>query len=303
MKSLPTLFLCTVVVSFSAFIPLFAEPSFKTPVSYEEADKRAAEVLAKLSVDDKLQLISGHNSFFIKGFPQYGMPELYLSDATGGVNIRRNLSQQLEKSTAFPAPVGLASTWNPALAYAYAHSIGEECRAGGVAVLLGPGMNIYRIAQGGRNFEYFGEDPYLAARMIERYVPGVLDTGTIPTLKHFFANNTDHHRRTSNSVLDERAMHEIYLPAFKAGVDAGAMAVMTSYNQVNGEWTGQSEFVITELLRKELGYRWLVMTDWWSVCGGILTVFIPLGPHRFAGEESQGYRYSENVGPVGSSRS
>jgi len=265
MKSLPTLFLCTVVVSFSAFIPLFAEPSFKTPVSYEEADKRAAEVLAKLSVDDKLQLISGHNSFFIKGFPQYGMPELYLSDATGGVNIRRNLSQQLEKSTAFPAPVGLASTWNPALAYAYAHSIGEECRAGGVAVLLGPGMNIYRIAQGGRNFEYFGEDPYLAARMIERYVPGVLDTGTIPTLKHFFANNTDHHRRTSNSVLDERAMHEIYLPAFKAGVDAGAMAVMTSYNQVNGEWTGQSEFVITELLRKELGYRWLVMTDWWSV--------------------------------------
>jgi beta-glucosidase len=249
----------------SAFIPLFAEPSFKTPVSYEEADKRAAEVLAKLSVDDKLQLISGHNSFFIKGFPQYGMPELYLSDATGGVNIRRNLSQQLEKSTAFPAPIGLAATWNPALAYAYAHSIGEECRAGGVAVLLGPGMNIYRIAQGGRNFEYFGEDPFLAARMIERYVPGVLDTGTIPTLKHFFANNTDHHRRTSNSMLDERTMHEIYLPAFKAGVDAGAMAVMTSYNQVNGEWAGQSEFVINELLRKELGYRWLVMTDWWSV--------------------------------------
>jgi len=249
----------------STFTTLLAEPSFKTPVSYEDADKRAAEVLAKLSLDEKLQLISGHNSFFIKGYPQYGMPELYLSDATGGVNIRRNLSQQLEKSTAFPAPIGLAATWNPTLAYAYAHSIGEECRAGGVAVLLGPGMNIYRIAQCGRNFEYFGEDPYLAARMIERYVTGVLDTGTIPTLKHFFANNTDYHRRTSNSVLDERTMHEIYLPAFKAGIDAGAMAVMTSYNQVNGEWAGQSEFVITELLRKELGYRWLVMTDWWSV--------------------------------------
>lgn len=265
MKRLTALFLCTGTVIMSSFLTLQAEPSFKTPVSYEDADKRAAEILAKLSVNEKLQLISGHNSFFIKGFPQYGMPELYLSDATGGVNIRRNLSQQLEKSTAFPAPIGLASSWNPSLAYAYAHSIGEECRAGGVAVLLGPGMNIYRIAQCGRNFEYFGEDPFLAARMIERYVPGVLDTGTIPTLKHFFANNTDHHRRTSNSVLDERTMHEIYLPAFKAGIDAGAMAVMTSYNQVNGEWAGQSEFVITELLRKELGYRWLVMTDWWSV--------------------------------------
>jgi beta-glucosidase len=234
-------------------------------VSYEDADKRASDVLAKLSLDEKLQLISGHNSFFIKGYPQYGMPELYLSDATGGVNIRRNLSQQLEKSTAFPAPIGLAATWNPALAYNYAHSIGEECRAGGVAVLLGPGMNIYRQSQCGRNFEYFGEDPFLVSRMIERYVTGVLDAGTIPTLKHFFANNTDYHRRTSNSVLDERTMHEIYLPGFKAGVDAGAMAVMTSYNQVNGEWAGQSEFVIAEVLRKELGFRWLVMTDWWSV--------------------------------------
>lgn len=253
------------VVFMSFYITSLAEPSFKTPVSYENADKRAGDVLAKLSLEEKLQLISGHNSFFIKGYPQYGMPELYLSDATGGVNIRRNLSQQLEKSTAFPAPIGLAATWNPALAYDYAHSIGEECRAGGVAVLLGPGMNIYRQAQCGRNFEYFGEDPFLVSRMIERYVTGVLDTGTIPTLKHFFANNTDFHRRTSNSVLDERTMHEIYLPGFKAGIDAGAMAVMTSYNQVNGEWAGQSEFVIGELLRKELGFRWLVMTDWWSV--------------------------------------
>jgi len=265
MKSLPATFFYTVVIFMGIYTASLAEPSFMTPVSYDEADRRAGEVLAKLSLGEKLQLISGHNSFFIKGFPQYGMPELYLSDASGGVNIRRNLSQQLEKSTAFPAPIGLAATWNPALAYDYAHSIGEECRAGGVAVLLGPGMNIYRQSQCGRNFEYFGEDPFLVSRMIERYVTGVLDTGTIPTLKHFFANNTDYHRRTSNSVLDERTMHEIYLPAFKAGIDAGAMAVMTSYNQVNGEWAGQSEFVISQVLRKELGYRWLVMSDWWSV--------------------------------------
>lgn len=242
-----------------------AEPSFRTPVSYEDADRRAGEILGRMSTAEKLELISGHNNFFIKGFPRHGIPELYLSDATGGVNIRRSLSNALEKSVAFPAPLALAASWNPQLAYHYARSIGEECRAGGIAVLLGPGMNIYRHSQCGRNFEYFGEDPFLAARMVERYVLGVLETGTIPTLKHFYANNTDHRRRTSNSVLDERTAREIYLPAFKAGIDAGAMAVMTSYNQVNGEWTGQSATVIDGLLRRELGFRWLVMTDWWSV--------------------------------------
>jgi len=242
-----------------------AEPSFKTPVSYDDADARAVALVAQMSTAEKLQMITGANSFYIKGLPRLGIPELYLADATQGVHLRKNLSNGLEKSTAFPAPIALASTWNPGLAYRYARSVGEECRAGDVAVLLGPGMNIYRVSQCGRNFEYFGEDPFLAARLIERYVIGVLDTGTIPTLKHFVANNTDFHRRTSNSVVDERTLHEIYLPAFKAGVDAGAMAVMTSYNQLNGEWCGQSRAVITDLLRGELGYKWFVMTDWWSV--------------------------------------
>jgi beta-glucosidase len=242
-----------------------AEPSFKTPVSYEVADQRATEVLGKLSVEQKLQLISGYNGFFIKGWPELGMPELFMSDASGGVNIRRNVSTALEKSTAFPNPLALAATWNPGLAYKYAHSIGEECRVGGVAFLLGPGMNIYRHSQYGRNFEYLGEDPLLASRLVERYVMGVLDTGTIPTIKHFIGNETDFYRRTSNSIIDERTLHEINLPAFKSGIDAGAMAVMTSYNQLNGEWCGQSDAVINQLLRGELGFKWLVMSDWWSV--------------------------------------
>ncbi len=190
---------------------------------------------------------------------------MYLSDATQGVHIRTDLPDPLEKSTAFPSPICLSSTWNTKLAHDYAESIGEECRAGGIAVLLGPGMNIYRISQCGRNFEYFGEDPYLSAGMIENYISGVQSTGTIATLKHFVCNNTDFYRRRSNSIVDERTLHEIYLPAFKAGIDAGALAVMTSYNQLNGEWCGQSEYVIKQLLRKELGFKWLVMTDWWSV--------------------------------------
>lgn len=242
-----------------------AEPSFKTPVGFDDADARAVALIGQMTTDEKLAMITGWNSFYIKGLPRLGIPELYLSDATQGVHIRANLSKGLDKSTAFPCPVSLAATWDPGLAYRYARSVGEECRAGDVAVLLGPGMNIYRVSQCGRNFEYFGEDPFLAARMIERYVAGVLDTGTIPTLKHFVANNTDFHRRTSDSVVDERTLHEIYLPAFKAGVDAGAMAVMTSYNQLNGEWCGQNRHLITDILRGEFGYKWFVMTDWWSV--------------------------------------
>jgi beta-glucosidase len=258
-------FLLSTTLTLLGGITALAEPSFKTPVSYEDADRRAGEILAKMSTTEKFQLISGHNTFYIKGYPQYGMPELYLSDATGGVNIRRNLSNALEKSTAFPNPLALAATWDPGLAYHYARSVGEECRAGGIAILLGPGMNMYRQSQYGRNFEFWGEDPLLAATMVGRYVAGILDTGTIPTLKHFIANETDFHRRTSNSVVDERTLHEIYLPPFQAGIDVGAMAVMTSYNQLNGEYCGQSHRVIAEMLRGELGYKWLVMSDWDSV--------------------------------------
>lgn len=246
-------------------LPASAEPSFTPPVSFDDAGRRADALMIRMTREQKLALITGHNSFYIKGDTALGLPELYMSDATGGVNIRRNLSNALEKSTAFPNPLALTATWDPDLAYRYARAIGEECRAGGIAFLLGPGMNLYRQAQCGRNFEYFGEDPCLAARLIARYVRGVLDTGTIPTLKHFLGNETDHYRRTSNSIIDERTLHELYLPAFKAGIAAGAMAVMTAYNQFNGEWCGQSRAVITDLLRGQLGFKWLVMTDWWSV--------------------------------------
>jgi beta-glucosidase len=238
---------------------------FKPPIAYDNAKEQAVKILDQMTIDEKISMIGGHNVFFTKGFEKFNVPAMYLSDATQGVNIRRQLDDQLEKSVAFPSPIALASTWNKDLASNYAKSIGEECRAGEIAVLLGPGMNIYRISQNGRNFEYFGEDPYLAARMIENYVVGIQSTGTMATLKHFVANNTDYKRRTSNSVVDKRTLHEIYLPAFEAGVDAGVMAVMTSYNLVNGEYSAQNKDVITGLLREDLGFKWIVMSDWWSI--------------------------------------
>jgi beta-glucosidase len=244
------------------------------PLTFEQADKRADSVLTLMTADEKIALVGGDRSFFIRPLPRLNLQEVYMSDATQGVHIRDKFTDsdlskyQLEKSTSFPSPILLASTWNPELSYHYAEAIGEECRAGGIGILLGPGMNAYRQSQCGRNFEYFGEDPFLRSRMIEEYVKGVQSTGTIATLKHFVANNTDYYRRRSNSVVDERALHEIYLPPFKAGIDAGAKAVMTSYNQLNGEWCGQSETAINEILRKQLGFQWLVMTDWWSVYDG-----------------------------------
>lgn len=241
------------------------DSTFKPQIPLKEADKKAQILLNKMTLEEKLQLISGHNIFYIKGFEKLGIPQLYMADATGGIHLRKEQNQDLDKSVAFPAPVALAATWNKTLAYDMAQAIGEECRVGNVAVLLGPGMNIYRMSQNGRNFEYFGEDPFLAARIVENYVVGLQNTGTMATLKHFVCNNNEHHRRLTNAIVDERALHEIYTPAFKAGIDAGAMAVMTSYNMVNGEYAGQSPEIVNKLLRQKLGFKGLVMSDWWSV--------------------------------------
>jgi len=245
-----------------------------SPLSIKKADAKADSMLSLMTQDEKIAIIEGDRSFFIKPNPRLNFPEVYMTDATQGVHIRESFGDNdlskysMEKSTAFPCPISLAATWNPEVSCRYAEAIGEECRAGDIGILLGPGVNSYRISQCGRNFEYFGEDPFLSAKMIGEYVKGIQGTGTIATLKHFVANNTDYYRRKSNSIVDERTLHEIYLPPFKSGIDAGAQAVMTSYNLLNGEWCGQSKYVIDDLLKTQLGFQGLVITDWWSVYDG-----------------------------------
>lgn len=239
-------------------------------VDWEQAYRKADEKIDSLTLDEKIHFMRGYSSFFFFGVPEKGIPFLYHSDATGGVNIRRNLPdmsmiEPLERSTAMPCPAMLAATFSPELAHRYAQNIGEECRAGGIEILLGPGVNIARNSQCGRNFEYLGEDPFLSSVMASSYIKGMLSTGTAPCLKHFIGNETEFYRRRSNSIIDERAMHEIYLPPFKAGIEAGCPYVMASYNQVNGEWTGQNRLLLKDLLRDELGFRGSVMSDWSSV--------------------------------------
>ncbi len=262
-KSLLTILaVATVAVS----TPLAAQQKLSWDEAYRQADAKIAE----LTLDEKVQFMRGYSSFFFYGVPSKGMPYIYLSDATQGVHMRNNLSdptmvRQLERSTAFPCPLMLTATFNPELSYRYAQAVGEECRAGGIEVLLGPGVNIYRNAQNGRNFEYMGEDPWLASVMTAEYVRGMQSTGTVACMKHFIANETEFYRRRSNSVVDERALHEIYMPPFKAGIDAGVGYVMTSYNLLNGEWAGQDAYTINTLLRGDLGFRGCVMSDWTSV--------------------------------------
>jgi beta-glucosidase len=209
-------------------------------VSKQEAAK-ADSLISLLSQKEKISMLGGRRIFYTNGIPEKGINPVLFSDATQGIALRpapiyKGWKLPLKRTVAFPAPILLASTWDTDLAYRYAEAIGEECRAAGIGVLLGPGLNMYRISQCGRNFEYFGDHPYLVSQLLENYVKGVQSTGTIATLKHFVANNSDYYRRKSNSLISERALNEIYLPAFKAGIDAGAGAVMTAYNLLDGEW-------------------------------------------------------------------
>lgn len=239
-------------------------------INTNEAIEKALEIREAMTLEEKISLLGGVRGFFIPSIPRLGLPEIFMSDASCGVNIRETwledrVDTDLDKSVSFPCMLQLASTWNRDLFLRYAAGIGEECRAGGIHILLGPGMNIYRHSQCGRNFEYGGEDPYLVSELIGQYVEGLQEKGVVATLKHFIANNTDYYRRKSDSIVGKRALHEIYLPAFKKGVDAGARAVMTAYNLFNGEWSSQNRDLIEGILRNELGFDWLVMTDWWAI--------------------------------------
>ena len=165
------------LLAFATAAAAIAPAAAQQVVAWDEAYRQADARIAQLTLDEKISFMRGYSSFFFYGVPEKGMPYIYLSDATQGVHMRDNLSdptmvRQLERSTAFPCPISLAATFNPSLAYRYAEAVGEECRAGGIEVLLGPGMNIYRNSQNGRNFEYMGEDPLLASAMVAEYVKG-----------------------------------------------------------------------------------------------------------------------------------
>ena len=239
--------------------PFMAE--YKEPVARHYADaeseKKADAMLAKMSLDQKLKMLGGDGYMNTAAFPGIGLPSLQLADASMGIKVFPN--------TPFPASVLLAATWDPKLAALQGKTIGEDCRHHGVHVLLGPGLNIYRNSRNGRSFEYMGEDPFLTSRLAVSYVRAIQEQGVMATIKHFAANNIEARRKENNSIVSERALREIYFPAFKAAVqEGGAEAIMTSYNLINGTYAAENAWMIKDVLEKEWGFNGIVMSDWRS---------------------------------------
>lgn len=220
---------------------------------------RAEQLVAAMTTEEKLSFVSGVDNFCVRGIPRLGIPRVWTSDATSGI---RGLNVTV---TDLPSNIAMAATWNPELIKRASAMVGEECRATGIGVLLAPGVNIARIPVCGRNFEYMGEDPYLAGEMAAAYVQGVQSQGVIATVKHFACNNSDYDRHKTDSVVDERTLREIYLPAFKRAIEAGTLGLMTSYNLVNGSYASENEYLVEEVLRTEWGFDGLVISDWDSL--------------------------------------
>lgn len=237
----------------ASLLPVSAQAKFTT-----EVQQKADSLLSLMTIDEKLMMIGGVDWMYTHNIDRLGIPRMKMTDGPQGLGTHG-------ESTAYPATVMLTATWNEDLAYQYGQALGIDCRARGIDILLGPAVNIYRAPMCGRNFEYMGEDPYLAGRTAVGYIKGVQEKNVMATVKHFIGNNSDYDRDNISNDMDERTMHEIYLPAFKAAVQEGEVgAVMSSYNLVNGIYTTENPYLLKHVLRDKWGFNGLVMSDWGS---------------------------------------
>jgi beta-glucosidase len=244
-----------------------------------EVESRVASILGQMTIEEKIDLLGGVDFFYLPGVPRLGVPRLRMADGPYGV---RNDGP----ATAFASGIGLAATWNVALAERVGVEFGRDARAKGVHFLLAPGVNIYRAPIAGRNFEYFGEDPFLAGRTAVGFIKGVQSQGVSATVKHFVANNSEYDRNHTDSIVDERTLREIYLPAFEAAVkEAQVGAIMDAYNLVNGAYMSQNGYLNNEVAKKEWGFSGVMMSDWISTydalgaANGGLDVEMPSGEY------------------------
>ena len=253
-----TVLVLALVLCGAALSPVRSGPPVDSSI-----DSRVNAILARMTLEEKIDFIGGTDGFYVRAMPGLGVPRLRMADGPMGV---RNFGP----ATAMAAGINLAATWDPALAERVGTQLGRDARAKGVNFLLGPGLNIYRAPLNGRNFEYFGEDPFLAGRIAVGYIDGVQSQGVSATAKHFAANNSEFDRHNIDSVVDERTLREIYLPAFEAAVkDAHVGAVMDSYNLVNGAHATQNEMLNTEILKNQWGFQGVLMSDWFATYDGV----------------------------------
>jgi beta-glucosidase len=226
--------------------------------------KRADTYLGKMSLEEKIDYIGG-TGFAVRAVPSVGLPSFEMSDGPFGVR-----SNERFPSTTYAIGVGLAASWDAELAEKIGAAIGRDARARGIHFMLGPGVNIYRSPLNGRNFEYFGEDPFLTASIAVGYIKGMQSQGVSATIKHFLGNNSEYLRHGSDSLIDERALREIYLPSFEAAVkQAHVGAIMDSYNLINGQHATQNGYFNVQIARKEWGFDGVMMSDWEATYDGV----------------------------------
>ena len=259
----------TTPISTSASIPDVGGPDAVWRDSSKTPEQRARDLLPRLTLEEKISLLHADGTFTSPGLPRFAIPKLWMSDGPQGVREEiqpqnwNSAGRSDDFSTAMPADIGLAATFDPDLAKAFGNVIGEEAVARGKNISLSPGLNIMRTPLNGRNAEYFGEDPFLSSRMAVGYITGMQANGVSSCAKHFALNNQETNRNSVNVHVDERTMREIYLPAFKAAVtEAHVWCVMSAYNRVNGQYCSENEFLLSEVLKKDWGFQGLVMTDW-----------------------------------------
>lgn len=228
-------------------------------------------LISQMTLEEKAGLCSGLDFWNTKGIERLGIPSVMVTDGPHGLRKQQGSADHLGlndsvPATCFPSAAGLASSWDRDLIYRVGEALGTECQVENVAVLLGPGNNIKRSPLNGRNFEYFSEDPFLASEMAASHVKGVQSQGVGTSLKHFAANNQEHRRMSVDAVIDERTLCEIYLASFEGTVkQSQPWSVMSSYNQVNGEYASESHRLMTRILRDEWGFEGFVMSDWGAV--------------------------------------
>lgn len=242
------------------------------PDEKEPLEQRIEDALSRMTLKEKINIIHAQSKFSAPGVPRLGIPELWCTDGPMGVRpeVLWDEWEQAEwtndSCTAFPALSCLAATWNPDMALLYGKSIGEEARFRNKNVLLGPGINIYRTPLCGRNFEYMGEDPYLTSNMAVPYIQGVQSNGVAVCVKHFALNNNEINRHTSNPIVDDRTLYEIYLPGFKAAATEGkAWSFMGGYNLFRGEHASYNPILMNQILKGEWQWDGAVISDWGAV--------------------------------------
>ena len=225
-----------------------------------DVESKVEKLVLQLTLDEKVKMMSGtKDQMHISGIERLHLKEIKFSDGPVGVRC-------WGRSTTYPAGAMLAATWDADAAYEYGKALGRDSRARSVHVLLAPGVDLYRVAQNGRNFEYFGEDPFLSSRLTVAYVKGCQDQNVAVSVKHYAANDQEILRGSVDTIIDERRLHEICFPPFKAAVqEADAWTVMAAYNKVNGHWCTANKYLLTDVLRDQWGFKGILMSDWGAV--------------------------------------